>query len=82
MSANIAELERRREAARMGGGQKRIDAQHAKGKLTARERLDVLLDGGTPMLTGEQGREILQFTLAAQRSAREGRAVRVDEETA
>ena len=27
-----------------GGGQKRIDAQHAKGKLTARERLDVLLD--------------------------------------
>ncbi|MDE1467535.1 acyl-CoA carboxylase subunit beta [Aurantiacibacter sp. D1-12] len=44
MSANIAEMERRREAARMGGGQKRIDAQHAKGKLTARERLDVLLD--------------------------------------
>src|SRR3990167_7733191 len=44
MSANIAEMERRREAARMGGGQERIDAQHAKGKLTARERLDVLLD--------------------------------------
>ncbi|MAO94995.1 MAG: methylmalonyl-CoA carboxyltransferase, partial [Citromicrobium sp.] len=47
MSANIAEMERRREAARMGGGQKRIDAQHAKGKLTARERLDVLLDEGS-----------------------------------
>ena len=47
MSANIAEAERRREAARMGGGQKRIDAQHAKGKLTARERLDVLLDEGS-----------------------------------
>ena len=44
MSANIAEMERRRAAARMGGGQARIDAQHAKGKLTARERLDVLLD--------------------------------------
>ena len=44
MSANIAEMERRRTAAHMGGGQKRIDAQHAKGKLTARERLDVLLD--------------------------------------
>ena len=44
MSANIAELERRRTAARLGGGQKRIDAQHAKGKLTARERLEVLLD--------------------------------------
>jgi acetyl-CoA carboxylase carboxyltransferase component len=33
-----------RAEARLGGGQKRIDAQHAKGKLTARERLDVLLD--------------------------------------
>jgi propionyl-CoA carboxylase beta chain len=38
------ELEEKRAAARLGGGQKRIDAQHAKGKLTARERLDVLLD--------------------------------------
>ena len=47
MSANIAEMERRREAAKLGGGQKRIDAQHAKGKLTARERLDVLLDEGS-----------------------------------
>jgi len=40
-------MERRRQAARVGGGQKRIDAQHAKGKLTARERLDVLLDEGS-----------------------------------
>jgi propionyl-CoA carboxylase beta chain len=40
-------LEQKRVAARMGGGQKRIDAQHAKGKLTARERLEVLLDEGT-----------------------------------
>lgn len=31
----------------MGGGQRRIDAQHAKGRLTARERIDVLLDGGS-----------------------------------
>jgi len=45
-----------------------------------RHHIDTLLDGGTPRLTGEQGREILQFTLAAQRSAREGRAVRVGEE--
>ena len=44
MSANIAEMEKRREAAHMGGGQKRIDAQHSKGKLTARERLEILLD--------------------------------------
>ena len=47
MSANIAEMERRRDAARAGGGQKRIDAQHAKGKLTARERLSILLDQGS-----------------------------------
>lgn len=31
--------------ARLGGGQKRIDAQHGKGKLTARERIEVLLAG-------------------------------------
>jgi len=36
-----------REKARMGGGQKRIDAQHSKGKLTARERIDLLLDPGS-----------------------------------
>lgn len=35
------------DAAEQGGGQRRIDAQHAKGKLTARERLDVLLDEGS-----------------------------------
>ena len=47
MSSTIEELERRRTAARLGGGQKRIDAQHAKGKLTARERIEVLLDQGS-----------------------------------
>ena len=47
MSANIEELERRRAAARQGGGEKRVAAQHAKGKLTARERLEVLLDEGS-----------------------------------
>jgi len=40
-------LESKRDQARMGGGQKRIDAQHAKGKLTARERLLVLFDEGS-----------------------------------
>ena len=45
--AIIEQLEAKREAARIGGGQRRIDAQHAKGKLTARERLDVLLDEGS-----------------------------------
>ncbi|MEM6491468.1 MAG: carboxyl transferase domain-containing protein, partial [Pseudomonadota bacterium] len=43
----IEELERRRDAARAGGGAKRIDAQHAKGKLTARERLELLFDEGS-----------------------------------
>ena len=47
MSANIAEMEARRAAAHLGGGQKRIDAQHKKGKLTARERLAILLDEGS-----------------------------------
>ena len=37
-------LEERRQVARQGGGEKRIDAQHARGKLTARERIDLLLD--------------------------------------
>ena len=37
-------LDERREGARMGGGQRRIDAQHARGKLTARERIEILLD--------------------------------------
>ncbi|WP_199555859.1 acyl-CoA carboxylase subunit beta [Sandaracinobacteroides hominis] len=43
----IEELELRREAARLGGGEARIQAQHAKGRLTARERLDILLDEGS-----------------------------------
>ena len=43
----LEELERRREHARQGGGAKRIASQHAKGKLTARERIDLLLDEGS-----------------------------------
>jgi propionyl-CoA carboxylase beta chain len=43
----LNELERRRVEARLGGGQERIDAQHKRGKLTARERLDILLDEGS-----------------------------------
>ncbi|MGE4411935.1 MAG: acyl-CoA carboxylase subunit beta, partial [Sphingobium sp.] len=45
--AIIERLEQKREAARLGGGEKRIASQHAKGRLTARERLDVLLDAGS-----------------------------------
>ena len=43
----IQQLEAKRARARLGGGEKRIAAQHAKGKLTARERIDLLLDDGT-----------------------------------
>ena len=44
MSQVLVELEKRRAAARAGGGEKRVAAQHAKGKLTARERVELLLD--------------------------------------
>jgi propionyl-CoA carboxylase beta chain len=47
MKEILAELERRRANARQGGGAKRIDAQHARGKLTARERIELLLDDGS-----------------------------------
>ena len=40
-------LEDRRAGAKLGGGEKRIEAQHAKGKLTARERIELLLDKGS-----------------------------------
>jgi len=43
----IRQLEEKREGARMGGGERRIDAQHGKGKLTARERIELLLDEGS-----------------------------------
>jgi propionyl-CoA carboxylase beta chain len=40
-------LQERRDGARLGGGERRIEAQHKRGKLTARERLDLLLDHGS-----------------------------------
>jgi len=40
----IRRLDEKRSQARLGGGERRIDAQHAKGKLTARERIELLLD--------------------------------------
>src|SRR5256714_4735728 len=43
----LSRLEEKRRAAAAGGGEKRTSAQHAKGKLTARERLEVLLDPGS-----------------------------------
>ena len=43
----IQQLAVKREAARLGGGQKRIDSQHSKAKLTARERIELLVDSGS-----------------------------------
>lgn len=52
MQDKIRDLEAKIEEAKLGGGQKRIDAQHAKGKLTARERVHFLLDEGSFEETG------------------------------
>ena len=43
----LDKLDERRAEARRGGGDKRIEAQHKRGKLTARERIDVFLDPGS-----------------------------------
>jgi len=47
MSNRLEKLEQLRKEAMLGGGEKRIADQHKKGKLTARERLDLLLDEGS-----------------------------------
>ena len=69
----LGELEIRRAEARLGGGQQRIDAQHAKGKLTARERLEVLLDEGSfeefDMFVAHRATE---FGMAATRTPGDG----------
>jgi acetyl-CoA carboxylase carboxyltransferase component len=45
--SKIAKLRETKARARLGGGQERIDRQHQRGKLTARERIDILLDPGS-----------------------------------
>jgi acetyl-CoA carboxylase carboxyltransferase component len=47
MRADLKRLEEMEKAARAGGGPERVQKQHAQGKLTARERLEVLLDPGS-----------------------------------
>src|SRR5919107_4613330 len=66
MSEKLELLERRREESELGGGAARLKAQHDKGKLSARERLDVLLDDGSFV-------ELDRFVTA--RTAAEGGAV-------
>ncbi len=50
MKLKLSELDHRLQTARLGGGVKRIEKEHAKGKLTTRERLDLLFDEGAPLL--------------------------------
>ena len=52
----VEDLRERREKARMGGGPERIAKQHEREKLTARERLDLLIDAGTFIELGIHGR--------------------------
>ena len=76
MKKKIAEINESRELLKQGGGTAEIEKQHEKGKLTARERIDKLLDPGTfqeldiwgtPLLTG--------FAIDEQESAADGVAV-------
>ncbi len=50
------QLHERRDAARLGGGEEKIAKQHERGKLTARERIDLLVDAGTFVELGLHGR--------------------------
>src|SRR5438445_139575 len=52
----VDDLHERRAKIKLGGGAEKIDAQHAKGKLTARERVDLLVDTGTFVEIGMHGR--------------------------
>jgi methylmalonyl-CoA decarboxylase subunit alpha len=52
----VEDLHERRERARLGGGEERVARQHEQGKLTARERLDLLIDEGTFTELGIHGR--------------------------
>ena len=73
MKEIVEQLDARREASRLGGGEERIAAQHAQGKLTARERLDLLFDEGS---FEEYGMFVThretEFGMAEQRPAGDG----------
>ncbi|MHB1469289.1 MAG: carboxyl transferase domain-containing protein, partial [Solirubrobacteraceae bacterium] len=52
----VEDLEARRAQIKLGGGQEKVDRQHEQGKLTARERIDLLIDDGTFVELGIHGR--------------------------
>ena len=55
----VEDLHDRRERAKLGGGAEKIAVQHERGKLTARERIDLLVDPGTFVEIGIHGRPAL-----------------------
>ena len=56
LAALTEQLHRRREEARAGGGEEKIAKQHERGKLTARERIELLADAGSFVEMGIHGR--------------------------
>jgi hypothetical protein len=79
MKEVLEELEIRRDRARAGGGTARIEAQHKRGKLTARERLDLLLDEGSrraDALTNGPGDPCLRGDREVPTDVREERSIR------
>ena len=50
MKLLISQMQRKLDVIQLGGGQNKIDKQHELGKLTARERVDMLLDPGSPFM--------------------------------
>ena len=65
----LQDLQARREQGRLGGGARRIEAQHSRGKLTARERIDMLFDAGSfEELDAFAQHRATEFGLAEQRT--------------
>ena len=65
----VDDLHARREQARLGGGEEKVAKQHAAGKLTARERLDLLMDEGTFTELGIHGQPHFSQQAMAGREA-------------
>ena len=60
----IKELVAKREQARLGGGEKAIEKQHARGKYTARERIEMLVDESIVVLTSVWRRSTTMATVS------------------
>src|SRR5215210_5385375 len=73
MQALVRDLHDRREKAKLGGGAEKIEKQHSRGKLTARERLDLLVDEGTLVEMGIHGRpHFSQKSMAGKEAPADG----------